>query len=164
MTRHEPRLRAVARRLTRDPVTADELAHEAFVRFHRSLDLFRQEAGVATWLYRTVVNLCHDHARAQAREQQHLSLDAERSLPSSAPSPDQAAEQAERTRLLDAAIQSLGEPMREVVLLRYIGGLGYDEIAEVVGCPPGTVASRIHRALQALHTLLAAQGIREDSL
>lgn len=79
-------------------------------------------------------------------------------------SPLDAAEAAERSRMLDAAVESLPQPMREAIVLRYVSGLGYEEIAQVLDCPPGTVASRIHRALRLIGALLAAQGIREGSL
>ena len=162
--RHRPRVRAVAWRLTRDATVAEELAHESFVRLHASMALFRQQAALSTWLYRTVVNLCHDHARTAGRSRAMVSLDDDALPTSEALAPDLSAEASERTRLLDAAVHSLAPPMRDAVVLRFVSGLGYDEIAEVLGCPPGTVASRIHRALRLVGAMLAAQGIQEDSL
>jgi RNA polymerase sigma-70 factor (ECF subfamily) len=159
------RARAVAWRLTRDPTSADEIVQDAFVRLHRALPEFRQDSRIATWLYRTIVNLSHDRARASARRLNTLSLEeAAADMPTTEAGPDTEAEAAERTRVVDVAVAALPAPMRDVVVLRYVRGLGYDEFAEVLGCPPGTVASRIHRALRAIGALLATQGIREGSL
>jgi RNA polymerase sigma-70 factor (ECF subfamily) len=158
------RARAVAWRLTRDPATADEVVQDAFVRLHRALPDFRQDSSIATWLYRTIVNLCHDRSRAHARGLGTLSLEEVAEVPAADPAPDAAAEAAERARRVDLAVAALPAPMRDVVVLRYVRGLGYDDIAEVLGCPAGTVASRIHRALRAVGILLATQGIREGSL
>jgi RNA polymerase sigma-70 factor (ECF subfamily) len=159
-----PRVRAMAWRLTQDPVAAEEITQDAFVRLHRSLDGFRQDARVSTWLCRTVINLCHDRARGEARKRRMLSIEEAGEMTSREASPIEAAEAEERKRMLDAAVRSLPEPMREALVLRYVSGLGYDEIARVLECPPGTIASRIHRALRLVGAVLAAQGIREGSL
>lgn len=159
-----PRAKAVAWRLTRDPAAAEEIVHEAFIRFHRALPAFREDASIATWLYRTIVNLCHDHARSAAMRRDTVPFEEVSALPARDPAPDTAAEAAERARCVDAAVAALPAAMRDVVVLRYVRGLGYDEIAEILRCPPGTVASRIHRALRAIGSLLATQGIREGSL
>jgi RNA polymerase sigma-70 factor (ECF subfamily) len=161
--RHRPRVEAVAWRLTRDPRLADEVAQDAFVRMHTALPSFREDAAIATWLYRIVVNLCHDHARRVARDRS-IPIDEAPPLPSHDDLPDASAEAAERTRVIDSLVQSLPAPMREAVVLRYAGGLAYDEIAATLGCPPGTVASRIHRALRVIGLMLETRGIREDSL
>jgi RNA polymerase sigma-70 factor (ECF subfamily) len=161
--RHRPRVEAVAWRLTRDPRLAAELAQETFVRMHATLREFRHDAALATWLYRIVVNLCHDRQRRAARDRT-LPLDEATAMPSPADQPDVTTEAAERTRVLDSMVQALPAPMRDAVVLRYAGGLAYDEIAAALGCAPGTVASRIHRALRAIGLMLETRGIREDSL
>jgi RNA polymerase sigma-70 factor (ECF subfamily) len=130
---------------------------------HSALSTFREDATVSTWLYRIVVNLCHDRARREARDRT-IPIDEARSMPSLQDQPDATAEAAERARVLDSMVQSLPAPMREAVVLRYAGGLGYDEIAATLGCPPGTVASRIHRALRVIGLMLETRGIREGSL
>lgn len=160
---HRPRVEAVAWRLTRDPRQAAEVAHDAFVRMHAALATFREDAAVSTWLYRIVVNLCHDRARRIARDRS-VSLDEVSSMPSPVDQPDATTEAAERARLLDSMVQALPAAMREAVVLRYAGGLAYDEIATTLGCAPGTVASRIHRALRVIGLMLETRGIREDSL
>lgn len=139
------------------------MAHDAFVRMHAALSTFREDAAVSTWLYRIVVNLCHDRARRVARDRS-VPLDEVTSMPSNANQPDEATEAAERARVLDTMVQSLPVAMREAVVLRYAGGLAYDEIAATLGCAPGTVASRIHRALKVIGLMLETRGIREDSL
>jgi RNA polymerase sigma-70 factor (ECF subfamily) len=160
---HRPRVEAVAWRLTRDPRQAAELAQEAFVRMHRALPEFRHHAALSTWLYRIVVNLCHDRARRTAHDRS-VSLDDLTAMPSPDDTPDLTTEASERARVLDSLVQSLPAPMREAVVLRYAGGLAYDEIAATLGCAPGTVASRIHRALRVIGLMLETRGIREDSL
>lgn len=158
------RARAVAWRLTRDPAAAAEIAHEAFVRLHRALPDMREQSSIATWLYRTIINLSHDRDRLSQVARATVPLEEAATMPDPAPGPDAAAEAAERSRCVDAAVAALPEPMREVVVLRYVRGLGYDEIADILRCPPGTVASRIHRGLRAIGMVLATQGIREGSL
>lgn len=85
-------------------------------------------------------------------------------MPSADPTPDVDAEAAERTRIIDGVIQALPMALRETVVLRYAGGLSYHEIAETLGCAPGTVASRINRALRVIALMLETRGIREGSL
>ncbi len=155
---------AVAWRLTRDARAASEIAHEAFVRLQGALPTFRHDAALGTWLYRIVVNLCHDHARDSERAQATLTIDTVRDLASPDPRPDAKVEAAERSRIIDRVVQTLPPAMREAVVLRYAGGLAYNEIADAQGCAPGTVASRIHRALQLIGILLEEQGITEGSL
>lgn len=161
--RHRARVKAVAWRLTRDASAAHELTHDVFVRMHRSLATFRRDATLATWLYRMVVNVCHDHERRIVRDRS-IPLEMAHALPSPADTPDITTEAAERARVIDRMVQSLPETMRDAVVLRYAGGLAYDEIAATLGIAPGTVASRIHRALRIIGLTLESQGIREDSL
>lgn len=149
------RATAVAWRLTQDPVAATEIAQEAFVRLHRSLPSLRGEARVSTWLYRAVINLCHDRRRAAARKARTMSIEEASEVVSVDEQPDDAMENEDRRRRLDAAVQAPPATMRETVILRYVRGLNYDEIAVVLECPSGTVASRIHLALRLLGTFLA---------
>jgi len=160
---HRARVEAVAWRLTRDPRAAAEVAHEAFVRMHRSLPDFRHDAALSTWLYRIVVNLCHDLERRAARDRT-LPIEEAHAMPSPRDTPDVASEAAERAHVVDTMVQSLPAPMRDAVVLRYAGDLAYDEIAAALGIAPGTVASRIHRALRIIGLMLETRGIREDSL
>lgn len=158
------RTTAVAWRLTRDAAVAAEITNEAFVRLHQALPTLRGTARVSTWLYRTVINLCHDRRRAERHAAVTVPIEEMPNVAAEDPRPDAMTEAVERSRLVDAAVQALPAPMRETVILRYVRGLDYEEIAAVQDCPVGTVASRIHRALRLLGTLLAQQGIREGSL
>lgn len=158
------RTTAVAWRLTQDPVAAAEIAQEAFVRLHRALPTMRGSARVSTWLYRAVINLCHDRRRSLGREPTLISIEEARDVASHAESPEDVLASDERRRRVDAAVQALPVAMREPVILRYVRGMNYDEIAEVLDCPAGTVASRIHRALRLLGTMLAQLEMTEGSL
>ncbi|MBX3174568.1 MAG: sigma-70 family RNA polymerase sigma factor [Gemmatimonadaceae bacterium] len=160
----ESRARAVAWRLTRDPAAAAEIAHEAFARLHRALATWRGDARVATWLYRTVLNLCHDRKRAAGRERALVSLEELDEMPAPDAGPDEAAEAADRAQRVGLAVQALPASMRETVILRYVRGLDYEQIAATLECSAGTVASRLHRALRLLGAVLAEQGINEGSL
>ncbi len=162
--RHRSRVQAVAWRLTRDSSVAREITQTAFVRLQSALATLRHDSSLGTWLYRVVVNLCHDHAREHARERSTLSLDEVTNMASTDVRPDAEVEAAERARIIDSVLQALPGSLRETVVLRYVGGLAYDEIAAAQGCAPGTVASRIHRALRAIGLLLEAQGFKEGSL
>jgi RNA polymerase sigma-70 factor, ECF subfamily len=130
-----------------DQAAAEDAAQEVFVRLASKLGQFRGEARLTTWLHRVTVNICHDELRRRKRAQR-LAPDP---LPPS-PSPEFAPR-----RELHEALESLPEALRTPLLLRYFEGLSYDEIAAALGCPPGTVATRLHRGLKRLEKYLGEE-------
>lgn len=149
---HRPAVLRTARHILGDPEAAEDVAQEALLRLHASLPGFRGDAELSTWLYRVTLNLCRD----QLRRRRHLSLDAPGPEARSArgarvsPDPDRRLDRERARAVVRAALERLPEEQREAVTLRYLHDLPYDEIARATGAPPGTVASRVFRALKRL--------------
>lgn len=144
---------------------ACELTQEAFLRALRSIAGFRGEAKFYTWLFRIALNLVRSHQRRAGRK--HFSSldepDGKLEMASQAASllggdcadPAEQAMRAERDSRVTAAVGRLAEQYRTVIVLRDIEGLDYEQIAETLGIPIGTVKSRVHRGRLALKEYLA---------
>jgi|WetSurMetagenome_2_1015567.scaffolds.fasta_scaffold30639_5 RNA polymerase sigma-70 factor, ECF subfamily len=131
-----------------DPLQAQDVLQTIFLKAYRGLPGFRGESGLFTWLYRIARNECRNSLRR--RPAPHMSLDAILGSRDEI-EPAGAADAAETSRLLlRDAVSRLPAKMREVLVLRYVEGLSYDEISRTLGCAPGTVASRLNRALAEL--------------
>ena len=140
---YDLRHRRLAYRLLGDHDRMDDVLQDAYARAFRSLPRFRGGAAIGTWLYRIVYNACLDELRrSDARKE--VSLDEWRERDS-----DRSAAVEQRLDL-EAALAALPVELRAVVLLVDADELSYDEAAEVLGIPPGTVASRLSRARDAL--------------
>jgi len=142
---------------------AEDLAQEVFVTVFKSIDQFRGDAKLSTWLYRVAVNHCKNRVKYLARRHDRrtgvLDETAERAAAAQGgepvaagriAAPDRALEGAETERLVQAAIAELEEDHRLVIVLRDIEELSYEEIASIAGVPEGTIKSRLHRARLAL--------------
>lgn len=141
---------------------AADIAQEALIRIFKSIANFKEQSSFSTWVYRITTNVCLDEIRKK-KNRRVLSLDEEirvddgemqRQIMSDDPLPDEVVEREELRSIVNGAIDSLSEEQRLVITLRDIQGLSYDEIAEVLDCPSGTVKSRINRARQALKNVL----------
>ncbi len=127
---------------------AEDLTQEIFLKVFKSLDTFDRRANFQTWLISVSRNLCIDHYRSVRRERATIdrTVDASDLAPASRdPGPMAALEQRDRLTLLREALAALPEPLREAVLMRDIHELSYQEIADRLGLPEGTVKSRINR-------------------
>lgn len=148
--RYQDRVYSIALHYTADPAAAMDIAQDVFVKLFSSLATFRGDSSFETWLFRLAANCCHDRHRKLRRlvslEDSHL------------PEPrDKATEQAERdqrARQVQHSVAGLPEELRMTVVLRYTEGLTYEEIAAVLGCPAGTIASRLSRAHRELASRL----------
>lgn len=149
---YDRRLRALAYRVTGDADRMDDALQEAYVRAFRSLPSFRGGAGIGTWLYRIVYNAAVDEVR-RAERTRHEQLDDEFEPGAGGRGADLADRVAHRQDLA-AALATLPVDMRAAVLLVDAEGMSYDQAAEVLGIPPGTVASRLHRARHVLRNAL----------
>jgi len=135
---------------------ANDTAQEVFVRAWRAIKGFRQESNVFTWLYRITVNLSKNRLKTLNRERKTIeSLDnpieteegeIKREIPENKPSSSQVLVEKERSELIRTALISLNNKFREVIVLRDIEGLSYEEIAQILKVNIGTVRSRLHRA------------------
>lgn len=142
-----------------------DAAQEVFLRVYRALPRFRGEASFRTWVTGIAINVCRSSLGSRAARNRRLtvSLDAAdpetgsaliRSPADPAPDPERAAQGAELRGALEHALASLGPEHREVILLREMQGMEYDELARVLGCALGTVKSRLARARGALREAL----------
>jgi RNA polymerase sigma-70 factor (ECF subfamily) len=127
---------------------AEDLAQEIFLKVFKSLDTFDRRANFQTWLVSVSRNLCIDHYRSVRKERATIdrAVDASDLAPASSdPGPMAALEQRDRLTLLRDALAALPAALREAVLMRDIHELSYQEIADRLGLPEGTVKSRINR-------------------
>jgi RNA polymerase sigma-70 factor (ECF subfamily) len=147
---------------------AEDLAQEVFVTVFKSIEQFRGDAKLSTWLYRVAVNHCKNRVKYLARRYDRATGELDETAERAAAAqggepvgagtiraPDRALEGAETERLVQRAIAELEEDHRLVVVLRDIEELPYEEICVITGLPEGTVKSRLHRARLALKEKLA---------
>jgi RNA polymerase sigma-70 factor (ECF subfamily) len=163
--RHEARVVRLAARLLGDADAALDAAQEAFVKAWRALPRFQGESRFSTWLVRIVINQCRNDLRRRrtVKHTRPLSLDAPAAGDGSvadgvagrSPDPFAVARGREVERALGAALSRLDPEAREVVWLRDAEDLSYEDIAEVLGVPVGTVRSRLHRARADLRRLMS---------
>ncbi len=143
---YQHRVFGVALRMLGNAAEAEEVAQEAFVRAHRALGDFRGDAKLSTWLYAITSRLCLNRLASGERRLARQGEDTLLRLSDAAPRPDAALERRELETALGRAIADLAEDGRIVVVLRDLEGLSYEEIAQVLELPLGTVRSRLHRA------------------
>ena len=168
---NEKRIYTLALRMTGSREDALDLAQDAFFQAWKALPTFQGESSFATWLYRLATNLCLDHLRAQKRRTQSmgpaLSLDDEENGPGQVADqqlqPQEAVERSERRRALERGLASLPDHHRQVLIMRELSGLSYQEIAQVLDLDLGTVKSRIARARLSLRKILLEDGNFFDS-
>jgi len=148
--RYQDRVYSIALHYTGDPAAGMDIAQDVFVKLFSYLATFRGDSTFETWLFRMVANCCHDRHRKHRRL---VPLDDNR-----LPEPhDRATEQAQRNqraRQVQHTVSQLPDELRMTVVLRYTEGLSYEEIASVLGCPAGTIASRLNRAHRELASRL----------
>ena len=145
---------------------AEDLAQEVFVQVFKAIDQFRGDSKLSTWIYRIAVNLCKNRtkylSRRHANDQDDVDAMADR-LPFSAAKgvsvggisrPDELVEGMQLEVVVKRAIAQIEPEFREVLILRDVEDMSYEEIAEVTGLADGTVKSRIHRARAQLRALV----------
>ena len=151
---HKDRVYSIALRYAGNSAAAMDIAQDTFLKLLSSIGQFRGDASFESWLYRLVINSCLDYHRRTRRLLPLVdqALDLFRSADESALHEMLREEQEERVQQV---VAQLPEEQRIVVVLRYTEGLSYEEIAEVLGCRRGTVASRLNRAHKALERRLS---------
>jgi len=152
--RYQSRVYAVAYHYTRNVEEARDLAQEIFVRIYRRLDSFHGEQRFLPWLLRVARNACIDRLRRmQARPAgSSATLDEAPELRATGPTPEEASATEAHKRLLYRALNRMSVKNREIILLKEIQGLKFEEISEMLGVPIGTVKSRSNRARLELAT------------
>lgn len=142
-------------RLSGSSGSGEELVQQTWLSAFEHIEQFRptETGGLKAWLYRIASNKAHDHWRSRGRERTamnglRLVTDGQ------APDASEPTDRAEMSEKLLRAIDQLPPPQREVVLLRYFGGLRFNEIADAVGCPLNTALGRMHKAMIKLKNIL----------
>ncbi|MFN2389971.1 MAG: RNA polymerase sigma factor [Actinomycetota bacterium] len=144
--------------VTRDTGEAEDAAQEGFVKAYYALARFRRASPFKPWLLAIVANEAKNRVRSASRRGGlALRLEQNRAPGDAAPSPEGAALLGERQRMLLAALETLSERDRLVIAYRYFFDLSEAEMADALGCAPGTVKSRAARALDRLRAVLGDQ-------
>ena len=145
---------ALIARTVPDRSRAEDIAQDVFLRIHRGLPYFRGEARLSTWIYRIVANVClQDHARAAATASA-VSLDDERGAPRAPSKSDRQFGDFELRDQLEKAIARLPANYRLLIAAHYLKGVQYEDLAEALQLPLGTVKTQLYRAKQQLRRLL----------
>ena len=158
VVKYQRKLMRLVSRLIRDQAEAEDVVQEAFIKAYRALSQFRGDAAFYTWLYRIGINTAKNYLVTMSRraptstesdaEEAETFDDAEHLRDINTPESLLATKQIAQT--VNAAMDALPEELRTAITLREIEGLSYEEIADVMGCPIGTVRSRIFRAREAI--------------
>lgn len=144
-------------RYVRDPFEAQDVAQEAFIKAYRALANFRGDSAFYTWFYRIVINTAKNYLVAQGRRPPRDDIEASDAEQYDGASglknydtPERLAHKDEVEQMVYQAIEDLPEDLRTAIMLRELDGMSYDDIAQAMSCPVGTVRSRIFRAREAV--------------
>ncbi len=154
-------------RMVHNREETEDLVQEAFMKAFKALPTFNEEYAFSTWLYKIAVNNCIDHMRKKRLKTFSLnkplqSKDGEldREFPDTSMSPDKDILSDEKSRLIEAAIQELPENYKTAIILRHAEEKSYEEIAQILDIPLGTVKARIFRAREMLKKKLKGKLLR----
>ncbi len=160
--KYQRKLGRLLSRLVRDPAEVEDVTQEAFIKAYRALPSFRGDSAFYTWLYRIAINTAKNYLVAMGRraptstsfdhEEAENFEDADQLRDSNTPESELIGKQIATT--VNRAMDALPDDLRTAITLREIEGLSYEEIANVMNCPIGTVRSRIFRAREAIATEL----------
>jgi len=144
-------------RYIRDPSEVLDVTQEAFIKAYRALPNFRGDSAFYTWLYRVAINTAKNHLAAMSRRPPQDDIEAETAEQMDTgvrlkeqDTPERMAMQDEIARTIKQAVDDLPDELRTAITLRELEGLSYEDIAQAMDCPIGTVRSRIFRAREAI--------------
>jgi len=162
VTRYKGKIYNYVYRMTGSADDAEDLTQEVFIRMYTSIDSFRGQSSLNTWLFRIAGNLCIDRFRRTKNRTPAFSLDEPladdsrtQEVADETYAPHRVLEKVEMAEQIQAALSKLPEKLRIALLLHDIEGLPYEEIAEIAGCPLGTVKSRLFNARMQLRQHLS---------
>lgn len=147
----------LALRMCGNEADADEVAQEAFLSAWKALPNFRGDSRFSTWLYQLTSHAAIDLMRREKRQIAAEDI-TDVGAPDPAPGPQQQAEQSETRQAVRDAMAQLSPEYRQIVVLRFLQELSYEEIGAVLKLPPGTVKSRLNRAKSQLKDILSKSG------
>jgi RNA polymerase sigma-70 factor, ECF subfamily len=164
---YQGRVWSIALHFTGEENAARDITQQVFLKLFSAIKQFRHEANFTTWLYRLVANVCLDEQRRGRRflsfdfwrrddeDDETSVLDWQQAQQFQQSPQEEHYTQVEMAAAVKAAVKELSPPIRLAILLKYFEDLSYEEIARVLGCSPGTVASRLNRGHKALAQRLA---------
>jgi len=160
--RYQHRIINLVGRYLRNPQDVEDVTQEAFIKAFKALPRFRGESAFYTWLYRIAINTAKNHLVARGRRPPGVDVDVEDAefmdgadLLKESESPEAALARDELAAAIDKAIGELPDDLRSAVTLREFDGLSYEQIAQIMDCPVGTVRSRIFRARESIDRHIA---------
>lgn len=156
--KYQRKIMRLLSRMIRDPADLEDVAQETFIKAYRALGQFRGESAFYTWLYRIAINTARNWLSASGRrpsgsgmlENEDGETFSETDNLSDISTPESVLASREIAATVNAVIEELPEELRTAIVLREIEGMSYDEIAQTMNCPIGTVRSRIFRAREAI--------------
>ena len=155
--KYQHKIISVVHRYVRDSADVQDVVQEAFIKAYRALENFRGESAFYTWMYRIAINTAKNHLISKGRRPPASDVDIDEAeyLPGGenlqdSDTPEGSLFCDQLHEAVQKAISQLPEDLRSAVTLREIEGLSYEEIAEIMACPVGTVRSRIFRAREAI--------------
>ncbi len=159
--KYQHKLAKLISRYIQDPSEVMDVSQEAFIKAYRALPKFRGDSAFYTWLYRIAINTAKNHLVAKGRRPQSVDIDADEgqrfeTIPKlrDNATPERLILRDEIGRVIFQTIEELPDDLRTAITLRELDGLSYEEIAEAMDCPIGTVRSRIFRAREAIDSKL----------
>jgi RNA polymerase sigma-70 factor (ECF subfamily) len=161
--RYQDRIFSLIYGIVRDRHEVEDVAQEVFLKVYTRIQAFDERSKFYTWLYRVAANAAKDHVKKRSRRPA-VALEEDEVLPAAGDNPVQHAAAAETRRLVREAIAALPLRYREVLTLRELEGLSYNEIAAVLQISIGTVESRLHRARAKLKRRMERHARRRNSL
>lgn len=155
--KYQHKLVHLVNRYVKDPSEAQDVAQDAFIKAYRALPEFRGESAFYTWLYRIAINTAKNYLLSRSRRHYDYEIDVQDAeqlgdtpLLKDIETPEELLMNEQVVQVISAAIDALPEEMRVAITLREFEGMSYEEIAEVMDCPIGTVRSRIFRARESI--------------
>ncbi len=159
--KYQHKLAKLISRYIQDPSEVMDVSQEAFIKAYRALPKFRGDSAFYTWLYRIAINTAKNHLVAKGRRPQSVDIDADEgqrleTIPKlrDNATPERLILRDEIGRVIFQTIEELPDDLRTAITLRELDGMSYEEIAEAMDCPIGTVRSRIFRAREAIDSKL----------
>jgi RNA polymerase sigma-70 factor (ECF subfamily) len=160
--KYQHRIIQLVNRYVKDPSEAQDVAQEAFIKAYRALGNFRGDSAFYTWLYRISINTAKNYLVSRSRRFSDYQVDVQDAEQiENAPqlkameTPEYLLQNDEIVAAIKSAIEKLPEDMKVAIMLREFEGMSYEEIAEAMECPVGTVRSRIFRAREAIDEKLS---------